>query len=47
MSSDLKAREAMDWQGGEGGRGDEDEEGGDELSRTSAPSVETTVTDLA
>ena len=37
----------MEWQGGEGSGGDEGDEGGDELSRTSAPSVETTVTHLA
>jgi len=42
MSSDPKAPEAMEWQGGE-----EENAGGDELSRTSAPSVETTVTHLA
>jgi len=47
MSSDPKAPEAMEWQGGEGARGDEGDEGGHELSRTSAPSVETTVTHLA
>jgi len=42
MSSDPKAPEAMEWQGGE-----EENQGGDELSQTSAPSVETTVTHLA
>jgi len=50
MSSDPKAPEAMEWQGGEGAGGDEGDEGderGDELSRTSAPSVETTVTHQA
>jgi len=50
MSSDPKAPEAMKWQAGEGAGGDEVDEGhetGDELSRTSAPSVETTVTHLA
>jgi len=47
MSSDPKALEAMEWQGGEGAGGDEGDEGGDELSRTLAPSVETMVTYLA
>jgi len=43
MSSDPKAPEVMEWQAGQ----DDREEGGDELSRTSAPSVVTTVTYLA
>jgi len=47
MSSDPKAPEAMEWQGGERPGGEEGSEGGDELSRTSAHSVETTVTHLA
>jgi len=47
MSSDPKAPEAMEWQAGQGVGGDEENEGGDELSRTSAPTVETTVTHLA
>jgi len=47
MSSDPKAPEAMEWQGREEAGGDEGDEGGDELSRTSAPSVERTVIHLA
>jgi len=47
MSSDPKAPEAMEWQEGERHGGEEGDEGGDELSPTSAPSVETTVTHLA
>jgi len=41
MASDPKEPEAMEWQKGEAA------DGGDPLSRTSAPSVETTVTNLA
>jgi len=44
MASDPKAPEVMEWQQGDQGKG---EEGGDELSRASAPSVVTTVTHLA
>jgi len=47
MSSDPKAPESMEWQGGAGRGGEEGDEGGDQLSRTSAPTVETTVTHLA
>jgi len=47
MSSYSKAPEVIEWQGGEGAGGEEENEGGDELSRTSTPSVETTVTHLA
>jgi len=43
MSSDPKAPEVMECQAGP----DDGEEGGDELSRTSAPSVVTRVTHLA
>jgi len=43
MSSDPKALEVMEWQAGQ----DDGEEAGDELSRTSAPSVVTTVTHVA
>jgi len=43
MASDPKAPEVMEWQQGEQGKG----EGGAKRSRTSAPSVETTVTHLA
>jgi len=46
MSSDPKAPEAMEWQGGERPGGKEGTEGGDELSSVQAPSVETTVTHL-
>jgi len=46
MSSDPKAPEAMEWQGGERPGGGEGSEGGDELSSVQAPSVETTVTHL-
>jgi len=46
MSSHPKAREAMEWQGGERPGGEKGSEGGDELSSVQAPSVETTVTDL-
>jgi len=46
MSSDPKAPEAMEWQGGEPPGGGEGSEGGDELSSVQAPSVETTVTHL-
>jgi len=46
MSSDPKAPEAMEWQGGERPEGGEGSEGGDELSCVQAPSVETTVTHL-
>ena len=46
MSSDPKAPEAMQWQGGERPGGGEGSEGGDELSSVQAPSVETTVTHL-
>jgi len=42
MASDPKAPEVMEWQAGEEGN-----EGGDELSSTAAPSVETIVTNLA
>jgi len=42
MASDPKAREVMEWQGGEEGNKD-----GDALSSTAAPSVGTTVTHLA
>jgi len=42
MASDPKAPEVMEWQAGE-----EVNEGGDELSSTAAPSVETMVTHLA
>ena len=42
MASDPKAREVMEWQAGQ----NDGAEGGDELSRTSAPSVVTTVTHL-
>jgi len=44
MASDPKAPELMEWQQGDQGVG---AEGGDQLSRTSAPSVETRVTHLA
>jgi len=47
MSSDPKAPEAMEWQGGERPGGDEGSEGGDELSSVQAPSVETTITHVA
>ena len=47
MSSDPKGPEAMEWQGGERPGTEEGSERGDELSRTSAPSLETTVTHLA
>jgi len=47
MSFDPKAPESIEWQGGAGRGGEEGDEGGDELSRTSAPIVETTVTHLA
>jgi len=47
MCSDPKAPEAMELQGGEGAGGEDGDERSDELSRTSAPSVETTVTHLA
>jgi len=47
MSSDLKAPEVREWQGGDGAEGGEENEGPDKLSGTSAPSVETTVTHLA
>jgi len=43
MASDLKAPGVIEWQAGQ----DEGEEGGAELSRSSAPSVGTTVTHLA
>jgi len=46
MSSDPKAREAMEWQGGERPGGEEGSGGGDELSSVQTPSVETTVTHL-
>jgi len=46
MSSDPKAPEGMEWQGGERPGGGEGSEGGDELSSVQAPSVETTVTHL-
>jgi len=46
MSSDPKAPEAMEWQGGEQPGGEEGSEGGDELSSIQAPSVETSVTYL-
>jgi len=46
MSSDRKAPEAMEWQGGERPGGEEGSKGGDELSSVQAPSVETTVTHL-
>jgi len=46
MSSDPKAPEAMEWQGGEWPGEGEGSEGGDELSSVQAPSVETTVTHL-
>jgi len=46
MSSDPKAPETMEWQGGERPGGEEGSEGGDELSSVQAPSVETTVTHL-
>ena len=46
MSSDPKAPEAMEWQGGERPGGEEGTEGDDELSSVQAPSVETTVTHL-
>jgi len=46
MSSDPKAPEAMEWQGGEQPGGGEGSEGGDELSSVQAPSVETIVTHL-
>jgi len=46
MSSDPKAPEAMEWQGGERPGEGEGSEGGDELSSVQAPSVETTVTHL-
>jgi len=41
MACDPKAREVMEW------RQDEGDEGGDELSRVSVPSLETTVTPMA
>jgi len=44
MASDPKAPEVMEWRQDEGEEGNE---GGDELSRASAPSVETKVTHLA
>jgi len=47
MSSDPKSPDIMEWQGGEGAKAGEENEGGDEGSRTSAPTVETTVTQLA
>jgi len=47
MSSDPKAPEAIEWQGGEGAGGDEGDEGSDDLSRSLAPRVETTVTHQA
>jgi len=43
MSSNPKAPEVIEWQAGQ----DDGEEGGDELSRTSAPSVVTMVSHLA
>ena len=46
MSSDPKAPEAMEWQGGERPGGEEGSGGGDELSSVQTPSVETTVTHL-
>jgi len=46
MSSDPKAPEAMEWQGGERPGGEEGSEGGDEIFSVQAPSVETTVTHL-
>jgi len=46
MSSDPKAPEAMEWQAGEPPGGEEESDGGDELSSVQAPSVETTVTHL-
>jgi len=46
MSSDPKAAEDMEGQGGERPGGEEGSEGGDELSSVQAPSVETTVTQL-
>jgi len=46
MSSDPKAAEPMEWQGGERPGGGEGSEGGDELSSLQAPSVKTTVTHL-
>jgi len=42
MASDPKAPEVMEWEAGEEGN-----EGGDELSSTTAPRVETMVTHLA
>jgi len=46
MSSDPKAPEAIEWQGGERPGGEEASEGGDEPSSVQAPSVETTFTHL-
>ena len=46
MSSDPKAPEAREWQGGERPEGGEGSEGGDELCSVQAPSVETTATHL-
>jgi len=46
MSSDPKAPEAMEWQGGGQPGVGEGSEGGDELSSVEARSVETTVTHL-
>jgi len=43
MSSDPKPPKCMEWQAGQ----DDGEEGGNELSRTSAPSVATTVTPVS
>ena len=44
MASDPKAPEAMEWRQEEGEEGNQ---GGDELSSTPAPCVETTITHIA